>query len=160
MSSVSESEDRDTNFDRDCINLLCQLESIADDLAEHSRRQRTSQCLESAKEMLVAFLDFSETRFDESDEPILAELRSVYQATKELEQLVEKEAWGSWKSYFGVRQEASFEVQRRYAELGGQYGELFREFFGRCQTRIGATDTRKQFDHSVEHFVLELADRW
>ncbi len=148
------------SFDSECINLLCKLEAISELLAENSRKERTADCLESGKEMLVAFLDFNEKQLDSGEDPILEEIRSVYEATKELEQLVQSEQKTTWKSLLGMKQDASFEVRRRYVELGGKYGELFEAFFQRCLDRMAAQESKQSFAESFDQIVVEIAERW
>lgn len=149
-------------FEIDCVDLICRQESTLSRLSDASQHSRTAESLGFAKQMLVEFLDFAESRFsDEEFAEVTKRVYAVYERTKELEALFNQESWQGLKRLFGVDSATSIEAAQEYQRLGLEYASLYAEFFAVCVKRFHSdAAVQKEFLQSVDLFLTDLKRRW
>lgn len=149
-------------FEDECIDLLCKQENTLSLLGEASRKRRALDSLDLAKQMLLQFLDFAESHFDEEQlQSIAQRLYVVNQRTREYEKLLVAKSFRLLRRVVRMKVPTEEAITEANEQLCNDYMDLYNEFFANCAERFAKDSAiRDQFLESVSTFLVEFDERW
>lgn len=156
------SSDAGARFEDECIDLLCKQENALSLLGEASKKRRVLDSLDLAHKMLLQFLDFAESHFDNMQFRCIGErLYTVNQRTGDYEKLLVAKSFRILRRLVRMTVPTEEEIHQAHEQLRGDYMDLYSEFFANCAKRFPKDSViQEQFLESVATFLSEFDERW
>ena len=158
--SDAPSEPCGKTFEDHCVDLLCKQEQQLARMRESSTVSPSRESLESAKQMLLGFLEFAELHFDHDEFSCAASwLGDVFEHTKAVEVELQQRCQFIIR-LFGREGPTGLDAHRSHRQLGISFAQLYWEFFGMCAERFSDDSAREEFLASVISFLKEFGRQW
>jgi hypothetical protein len=149
-------------FELECINLLCRLENSLSLGTEHRKSGRTTEMLESAREILVTLVEFAEQQFDSKNAGVVQrQVLELYESIKHVETVLKQSSWRSVRALIGMKSSDDSEVKASIQQMASLLADVMLTALGMCafQFRDSGTDVR-QFAQGVQTLVEQLKRDW
>lgn len=156
------SPDAGGKFEDECIDLLCKQEYALALLGEASKKRKFLDSLDLAKKMLLQFLDFAESHFDNMQFRCIGkQLYVVNQRTSTYEKMLVARSFKIPRRLVGMTVPTEEEISQTHEQLRSEYIDLYNEFFANCAKRFPEDSLiQVQFLESVATFLSEFDQRW
>lgn len=158
MTTIDSTTQASSQFEMECINLLCRLECKLTPLKSKSTKPRF-QSLDTAQAILIEILDFVEANFDGGHPALIARLRSVHEQTKAVESQLLKSSWNVLK-FVKKNSTSEIELIENYGELNQIYVSLLSQFLMVCSQQFTNDEQKRAFLSSGGALICELTERW
>ena len=164
MSNSTEKTSAETapRVESDCVDLLCRLQHIVNELVEAEHRPNDEDAMDRALQMLSIFLDFADEHFEDRVAIGLAErVREMVTRTNKLKVSLARVERPGWRRILGKSPQDEFEVRADYVQLGVDYGKLCHAMLKKCLSLCPPDSPRQELlKEATELFLTELNTKW
>ena len=151
----------DGELENGLIQLMGRLEQMLIRLDDVKQDRHIPLTLKLAKKMLVEVLNFAESRLSQEVlTPPIARLCQVHAQTKQFERLLGDPSWNGFAQFLGFQPTYSDGTESAFEKLGGDFIELFSEFFTTFADHFNSTEKADEWKASCQVFLDDLARKW
>jgi len=145
-----------------CVDLICQLEAMLIQVADHRQAGHLSDCVEIANKMLVALLDFTEAHLTGKPLDVVYErVAEAYELTQKYDETISSFSWSAVRRVIGRTSASEVDVLQAHADVGEAIAIVSVASLGES---IGLFDdkngTANQMHQSLKCFIDELRKVW